>query len=66
VALVQVTMLLRTAGVGRCERHIHCRGPGTLRRAGHAVGEAQLVKVGEAGAGPDTLASPQSTMVNRN
>jgi hypothetical protein len=33
---------------------------------GHAVGEAQLVKVGEAGAGPDTLASPQSTMVNRN
>jgi hypothetical protein len=30
------------------------RGHGTLRTAGHAVGEAQLVKVGEAGAGPHT------------
>jgi hypothetical protein len=29
-----------------------------LRTAGHAVGEAQIVKVGEADAGPDTALAP--------
>jgi hypothetical protein len=42
------------------------RRHGTLRTAGHAVGEAQLVKVGEAGCGSGYSRAPPIHDVNRS